>query len=347
MAVAPADPQIDEAAEPAFAAAAALCRRHGRGLYFASYFLTKNKRRAVQSTLAFCSMIVDAIRPSEDPINNAPGLRDYPAVVSPRHLASVPPTDESVGCGGGEIETRLAMFRDRLAEIYDGRLELPAVPSRSEAQHALEAFSRTVREGDIPQQYFLELAEGCRVESSTMRYATWSSLEKLLDQRSGTIGRIISSVLGVTHSEAHRQASKLGVAVGLTNRLQAIKADHDRGRIYLPLEDLARFRYSQQDLAGSVVNDSFRDLMRFEIARARGLFEQGAEAIRWLSDDGSRLAASAVVVTSSGALRAIEKANFDVLAGTPKVLTSDTLRRLPAAWRLARRREGEPMPHVF
>ena len=337
---------VIDPAEPAYAAAAAMCRRAAGGSYFATYFLPKPKRRAVTSALAFCSMIVDAIRTEEMPINNGVGLRDHPAVVSPRHLTSVP-TDETVGCAGGEIDTRLAMFRDRLAEIYDGRLELPAVPSRSEPQHALEAFSRTVREFDIPQGYFLELAESCRAAAAVTRYATWTALEKHLDARYGSMGRIIASVLGVTHSEAHRQAGKLGVAVGLTHLLRDLAADQKRGRIYLPLEDFIRFRYGEKDLSAGSRSDAFRALMKFEVGRARELFEAGAEAVRWLSDDGSRLAVSAVIVISSGLLRAIERRNYDVLAGPPVAQTSDTLRRLPAAWRLARRRDGEPMPHVF
>lgn len=339
-------PALD-AAEPAFAAAGEMVRKQLHGLSYASYFLPKHKRRAVNSVYAFCTMITDALKPGEDSINNGTGLRNHPAVVSPRHLQSAPPTDERVGCGGGEIDTRLAMFRDRLAEIYAGGLELPAVASRSPQQHALEAFSRTVKDFDLPQQYFLDLAEGCRVDGTVMRYATWTRLENYLQLSGGSIGQMIASVLGVTHSEAHHQAAKLGQAVRLAQILRNLSADAQRGRVYLPLEDMVRFRYGEADLLAGTVNERLVELMKFEIARCRSLYEQGAEAIGWLSDEGSRLAVSLIAVATSGVLKAIERQHYNAFASDPKLSTADTMRRLPAAWRLARRQAGEPIDRVF
>ncbi len=337
--------------EPAFFAAGEMVRRNVHGLYYASYFLPKHKRRAVSAAYAFCMMITDALRidhdHDHDPINNGTGLRNHPAVVSPRHLQSAPPTDERVGCGGGEIDTRVAMFRDRLAEIYAGGLELPRVESRSDQQHALEAFSRTVKEFDLPQQYFLDLAEGCRIDATVVRYPTWGRLENYLQLSGGSIGQMIASLLGVTHSDAHRQAAKLGQAIRLAHVLANLPVDAIHGRVYLPLEDLVKFRYSEQDLINGVVNDKLTELLKFQIARCRSLYEQGAEAIGWLSEDGSRLAVSLLAVASSGLLKPIERQHYNVFAGTPKRSTGDTVRRLPAAWRLARRQAGEQMDRVF
>lgn len=345
----PTSTQTADPVEPAFFAAGEMVRRNVHGLYYASYFLPKHKRRAVSAVYAFCTMMTDALRVDHDhsPINNGSGLRNHPAVVSPRHLQSAPPTDERVGCGGGEIDTRIAMFRDRLVEIYAGGLELPMVKSRSEQQHALEAFSRTVKEFDLPQQCFFDLAEGCRIDSTVVRYPTWSRLENYLQLTGGSIGQMIASLLGVTHSDAHRQAAQLGQAIRLTHILTNLPADATRGRVYLPLEDLVKFRYSEQDLINGVVNERLAELMKFQIARCRALYEQGAEAIGWLSEEGSRLAVSLIVVGSSGLLKAIERKHYNVFAGTPKLSTGETVRRLPAAWRLARRQAGEPMDRVF
>jgi len=347
VATAPQSETIDvDAAEPAFAAAAKICRREARGFYFASFFLPKAKRQAAHAAYAFCWMIADALKVSDSSINNGTGLRQHPAVVSPRHLHALPTDEQRTGCDNGEIDTRLAMFRDRLAEIYAGGLELPAVASRSEAQHALEAFSRTVKEYEIPQQYFLDLAEGCRVDAITTRYATWTRLESLCYHTGGVIALIEACALGATHSEAPKLAIKLGNAVKLTNLLRDVKKDRDRGRIYLPLEDMVRFRYSEADLAAGIMNDAFRALMEFEVARARKLFEEASEGISWLAEEGSRLAVAAVVMNSTGLLRAIEKQQYDVFNSTPALAPSDQLRRLPAVWRLARRRADEPLPSI-
>jgi len=150
-----------------------------------------------------------------------------------------------------------------------------------------------------------------------------------------------------THSDAHKKATQLGDAIRLTTILRDIKSDRDRGRIYLPLEDLARFRYSQQDLAAGVVNDPFRELMKFEIARARKLFEDSADGISWLADEGSKLAVAAIVTSHTGLLRAIERQNYDVFAGRAALQPSEQFRRLPAAWQLARRQAGDPLPRII
>jgi phytoene synthase len=129
--------------------------------------------------------------------------------------------------------------------------------------------------------------------------------------------------------------------------LRDLKADRDRGRVYLPLEDLARFRYGERDLAAGVVNDRFRELMRFQIARARSLYHEGADGLCWLADDGSRLAASALAATYSGILDAIERQGYDVFARRPELTTAHKLRRLPLAWGLSRRGPGHRLPDLF
>ncbi|MGH7215337.1 MAG: phytoene/squalene synthase family protein, partial [Tepidisphaeraceae bacterium] len=209
------------------------------------------------------------------------------------------------------------------------------------------AFARTVREYEIPRQHFLDLAAGCAMDLTVSRYATWSALERYCHHVDGTVGLIMGCVFGLRHSDASKQAVKMGVAMQLTNILRDIREDRDRGRIYLPLEDMVRFRYTERDLAAGVVNDAFRDLMRFEIARARALYREAAEGLCWLADDGSRLTASTMAVLSSGLLDAIERQGYDVFARRAGLTTGQKLRRLPKAWRLARRQSDEAMVHVF
>jgi phytoene/squalene synthetase len=87
--------------------------------------------------------------------------------------------------------------------------------------------------------------------------------------------------------------------------------------------------------------------MRFEIARARALYQQGADGLCWLAGDGSRLTAASMAVIYSGILGAIERRGYDVFISRAHLTTSQKLRRLPMAWRLARRRAGEALPKVF
>jgi phytoene synthase len=250
-------------------------------------------------------------------------------------------------CSADGLDGRLLMLRDRLDEIYDGRLELPAPDSRSEAQHALRAFELTVRRYEIPRQYFLDIAHGRRADLTVSRYATWASLEKHCYHVAGVLGLVMTCVFGATHSGAGEQAVKVGNAMRLTKILRDVREDFERGRIYLPLEDMARFRYGERDLEAGVVNDNFRELMRFQIARARRLYDNGAEGLCWLAGDGSRLTASTMAVVYAGILDAIERQRYDVFARRARLTTPRKLRRLPLAWRLARRTPGEPLPDVF
>jgi phytoene synthase len=130
----------------------------------------------------------------------------------------------------------------------------------------------------------------------------------------------------------------------LTHILRDLGSDWDRGRLYLPLEDMVRFGYREKDLANRVVNDAFVNLMRFEVARARELLRLGAEGICWLGDEGSRLAASSTAVAHIGLLNAIERQGYDVFTRRVDVSPAQKFRRLPATWRLARRKHDQPLP---
>lgn len=321
---------IQDPRAAAFEAAKQICRRHAKSFYFASVFLPKPKRSAAYAVYAFCRMIDDAI--------------DQPADAK---ALSAPSTVGSACCSGDSLDGRLNLFRDRLEDIYADRFELPLPEFRDEMQNALHAFALTVKRYSIPKQYFLDLAEGCRMDLSISRYATWNALEKYCYHVAGVVGLIMSCIFGLTHSGAGEQAVQMGNAMQLTNILRDLKEDYERGRIYLPLEDMARFRYSERDLAAGVVNDSFRNLMKFEIARARKLYEEGAAGLVWLADDGSRLTASSMAVIYSGILDAIRRQGYDVYRRRAHLSAAEKFRRLPAAWSLARRTASQRVPLVF
>jgi phytoene synthase len=331
-----ASPSTSRRREPeaatAFAAARNICRRHGGDLFFASAFLPVEKRDALLAVQAFCRLMKDAIgatKSSEAPI-------------------SAPSTAAASCCSTLSVDQTLALFRDRLDQIYDHRLELPLPRFRDESQHALAALERTVHRYQIPRQSFLELADGYRMDQTVRRYATWRALEKHCSQVGGVVARMMCCILGVGHSDAGQQAMLLGNTMRLTNILRDLKEDWLRGTLYLPLEDLARFKVSQREIAdGGTVTDNFQRLMQFQIARARDLYRAGAAGICWLEADGSRLAASAMAVIHAGILTAIERLGYDVFHHRAHLTSSQKLRRLAPAWRLARRKADQRMPNVF
>jgi len=322
----------DTTDEQAFRAARAICRRHAKSFYFASVFLPRAKRDAAYAVYAFCRMIDDAIDQPGDAEDSKP---------------APPSTLAASCCSTNSLEQRLEMFRARLNDIYAERLELPLPEFRSEEQHALRAFALTVHRYEIPQEYFMELAEGCRMDLTITRYATWNALEKYCYRVAGVVGLIMSCVFGLQHSDAGKQAVQMGNAMQLTNILRDIQEDFERGRIYLPLEDMARFGYSERALSEGTVNDAFRELMKFEIARARTMYQESSAGLCWLADDGSRVTAATMAVVYSGILNAIETQRYDIFSRRAGLSTPQKLRRLPAAWKLARRRPEDAVPRVF
>jgi phytoene synthase len=168
------------------------------------------------------------------------------------------------------------------------------------------------------------------------RYATWSALRRDCQQLGGSLARIIACVLGVTTSDV-TFVDQLGVASRLTNILTNLGRDVARDYIYLPLEDLARFQYSERELRGGIMNDRCRELVRFEVVRAREWFDAGSAGLCWLARDGSRMAAATFVAMQTATLDAIERARFDIFTADLRLPLARQLRQLPVAWELARR----------
>ena len=329
----------DPADAPAFRAARDACRRHGADFYFATAFLPPAKRDAAHAVFAFWRMIGDAMESGGGAdAGSGPALRHRPLGVARGPTAVV--SGAGGCCSPNAQDQRLALFRDRLNDLYEGRLELPAVPGRSQEHHVLHAFSVAARRYQIPRECFVELAEARRSDQAVTRYATWSSLQRYCARAGGAAAVAVGCVLGVTHSGAADYAAGAGTAAVLTKVLRDLKPDLARGHVYLPLEDLAAFRYSERDLAAGVVNDAFRKLMRFEIDRARRLYREAADGLCWVAGDGSRFAAAALLAWQSGLLDAIERRGYDVFSQRPALTAGQKLRRLPHAWRLARRRPG-------
>jgi len=196
------------------------------------------------------------------------------------------------------------------------------------------AEAQTIGQYEVPAQYFLDLSTAAR--SDAPRYATWPSLQKRCEAVGGSVCKIVGCVLGFTHSEGADRAGKLGIALELTRILRDLKSDWERGKLYLPMADMAKFRYSERDVAAGTINDHFRDLVRFEIARAREFYRQSSEAIPWLADDGSRLFSGIIVAAGLNMLDIMEKNWRELLHHPPQITTGRIIRSLPQAWRLAR-----------
>jgi phytoene synthase len=192
-------------------------------------------------------------------------------------------------------------------------------------------------------QPFRDMIAGQRMDLYHSRYQTFEELDLYCYRVAGTVGLMSSAVLGVDQSGEtapwqadtiyipQEEAIALGVANQLTNILRDVGEDAQRGRIYLPLEDLARFDYTEQDLFKGVNDERWRSVMRFQIQRARKYFEDAERGIRALNRD-SRWPVWTALMLYQGILDVIEANNYNVFNQRAYVPTPKKMLYLPVAW---------------
>lgn len=183
--------------------------------------------------------------------------------------------DDAVDEAPGEAQARdeIARWKEWLADAYEGRTEgHPLLPELADA----------VRRFAIPRGYFEDLLSGMEMDLTKRRYRTFEELEVYCYHVAGTIGLLCNHLFGFPEDEdAKTYAVLLGKAFQMTNILRDVAKDAGLGRIYLPGEELARYRISEADIlkGKGPLNGSFLDLMQFEADRAEGFFQKAYAAL--------------------------------------------------------------------
>ena len=132
----------------------------------------------------------------------------------------------------------------------------------------------------IPNDLLVAIIDGCRMDLQPQRFETWDKLSEYIWKVACAVGLVSIRIFGCADPGSERYAVALGHALQLTNILRDIEEDlANGGRIYLPLEDMARFQYTEQDLTDRVRDGRFLALMAYEAERAEGFFHQAAETL--------------------------------------------------------------------
>jgi squalene synthase HpnC len=217
-------------------------------------------------------------------------------------------TDDLGDEAEGERLALLDAWERELRDCFDGRRERPL----------FVALGATIDRYRIPPEPFLRLIEANRMDQRTVRFETYGDLLHYCEHSATPVGRMVLAVLGYRDEERCRLADATCIGLQLANFWQDVSVDLRKGRVYIPREDLRRFGYSEEDLRRGVVNDAFRALMRFEVRRARELFERG-RALEALVDRRARLDVRLFRLGGEAVLDAIETADYDVLSRRPAV----------------------------
>jgi phytoene/squalene synthetase len=209
---------------------------------------------------------------------------------------------------GAETAAALRAFEQRFrAALADGDATDPV----------LAAVAHTVRECRIDEACFDRFFAAMRSDLSTRSYETWEDLLAYMDGSAAVIGEMMLPVLRPV-TEASAPARSLGLAFQLTNFLRDVAEDLDRGRVYLPQEDLRRFG---ADPWRRTVTPEWRALMAFEIARNRRLYRDADAGLPALPAPSRRCVATARVLYAR-ILERIEAVDYDVFTARARVGTA-------------------------
>jgi phytoene synthase len=191
------------------------------------------------------------------------------------------------------------------------------------------AFHHTVDKYGIPRRYLDDVLDGVGMDLDTDRYDTFVDLYRYCYRVASAVGLACIHIWGFREEEARSYAESAGIALQLTNILRDLSEDVGRGRVYLPREDLERFDYSVADLEQGRRDGHFRELMRFQVERARGYYEAAAPLADLLTPAG-RSVFLVMLRTYRGLLEAIVRHDYDVFSHRVR------LSRLRKLWLAAR-----------
>ena len=254
--------------------------------YYSFLVLPSRKRQAIVAVWDFCRVVDDAV----DEI--------------PEHDWKSGLTSEA---RARAVES-LALWRDELERIYGG---IPLTPQGKSLQPWVSEFN-------LPKREFKTLLDGVEMDLSYAKYPDFEALSTYCHKVASSVGLICLEIFGYRDAGARDYAVNLGIALQLTNIIRDVAGDLKRGRIYLPMDDLAWFHVTEHDLHAGVVTPNVRSLMRYQCRRARYYYRLASERLPRV-DRRSLVAAEIMGEIYFAILRKIERARYDVFSTRHRV----------------------------
>jgi len=246
--------------------------------YYSFLALPPEKREAIIAVWDFCRAVDDvADEPASLPRGNGPG-----------------------GGPAGELQH----WRDEVALCFGSGCP------RSEQGRRLKPH---VARFKLPRRAFDAVIDGVEMDLVNSRYPTFEALREYCLRVASEVGLICVEIFGYRDQKARDYAVDLGIALQLTNIIRDVAGDLARGRVYLPQEDLARFRCTEADLEAGIVTENVRALMKHECDRARQYYARAEDELP--PSDRRRLVAARIMgAIYFDLLRRIERFGYDVFS---------------------------------
>ena len=215
-------------------------------------------------------------------------------------------------------------YEGRRLEALDRWEDELARCSHGESTHPVFiALADTIERRELPIPPLDDMLTAFRMDLDVKRYSTFQALRSYTARSADPVGRLLLWLFGYNRQpELFRYADELSTALQLTNFWQDVAADAARDHIYVPAEDLHFFGLTDADVKSLKPSQRMRDLMRFEVARTRALYERGRPLLDRLGSD-LRLELTLIWLIGVAILDKIEAADFDVFTQRPTIRRRD------------------------
>jgi phytoene synthase len=189
----------------------------------------------------------------------------------------------------------------------------------------------TVTRFDIPLKYFEAFIHSMKMDLSVIEYKTYEDLMEYVYGSAAVIGLQMVPILGPLSPEAYECAEKLGIAFQLANFIRDVGEDLDRGRVYLPLDELARFGVTRADLEKKILTPKIINALKFNIERVRNLQREAAPGIAML-EKSSRACIEAASELYCGIVDEVEAIDYQIFKERAKTSTWRRIKVAFPAW---------------
>ena len=197
--------------------------------------------------------------------------------------------------------------------------------------HVGRALIDTVKRFDIPHEHFEAFLHSMTMDLTVQEYETYEDLLEYVYGSAAVIGLEMVPILGPLHQDAYEAAKKLGIAFQLANFIRDVDEDLDRGRVYLPIKELAQFGVTREMLEERVLTPEIVEALKFQIARVRQLQAEAAPGIAML-EASSRPCIQAASTLYCGIVDEVEKIGYDIFNQRAKTSTGRRIRVAGAAF---------------
>tara|TARA_R110002050_G_scaffold268113_1_gene410061 strand:+ start:115302 stop:116162 length:861 start_codon:yes stop_codon:yes gene_type:complete len=218
---------------------------------------------------------------------------------------------------------KLAWWREEVQRTFQG---IATHPVGLALQTALQNF-------DLQEEYFMEIIDGMAMDLDQLTYPEFKHLALYCHRAASVVGLLSVEIFGYQDRKTLKYAENLGMALQLTNIIRDVREDAERGRIYLPQDELQQFNVNPDDLLALKSSPELTTLLKFQAARAKQYYQQ---ALQLLPDSDRYTQRTGLIMAAiyEATLDEIEKDNFQVMQHH---ISLTPIRKLWLAWRTARR----------